>query len=48
MKQIGIIIALGIDAYCVLGSRKDFRDRVLWIWKPFLIPIYFIKINTQL
>lgn len=48
MRRTGIIITLGIDAYCVLVNRKEFRDRVVWVWKPFLIPVYFIKINTQL
>jgi hypothetical protein len=43
-----MIIVFGIDAYCAVGETRKFRNRVMWVWKPFLIPIYFIKINTKL
>lgn len=43
-----MIIVFGINAYCAIGETKKFRDRVISIWKPFLIPVFFIKIRTNL
>lgn len=48
MNNKGLIITFGIDAYCAVAETKKFRDRVISVWKPFLIPIYFIKIKTKL